>query len=78
MNERLHFLKSKKIVRPGYSSLQKIISRTLVNEKNRIKKILDTYLKDEDKKQFQKLLEVDSVLIELASLKQDSKNFKYT
>ncbi|CAO5675971.1 MAG: Tn3 family transposase ISPsy30 [Holosporales bacterium] len=78
LNELFHFLKGQKIVRPGYTTLQTVVSETLVTEKNRIKKCLDTHLKDEDKKQFQELIQSDSTLIELASMKQDAKNFKFT
>ena len=78
LNELFAFLKKQKIVRPGYTTLQTIVSKTLVNEKNRIKKCLDIHLKDEYKKQFQDLIKSDSTLIELASLKQDAKNFKFT
>jgi TnpA family transposase len=59
LNELFAFLKKQKIVRPGYTTLQTIVSKTLVNEKNRIKKCLDMHLKDEYKKQFQELIKMD-------------------
>lgn len=78
LQELFYLLKEQKIVRPGYTTLQTIVSESLVYERLRIKNCLQKYLTDGHKKDLQELLKNDSTLIELAALKQDAKNFRLT
>ena len=74
-HELLDFLKNRKIVRPGYTTLQKIISHALTEERNRLKFYLKNHLKDIHKQSLNQLIQKESTLSELAALKQDAKSF---
>jgi Transposase and inactivated derivatives, TnpA family len=74
-HEILDFLQNQKIVRPTYSRLQKIISQTLTQERNRLKYLLKNQLTESHKQNLKQLIEKESTLSELAALKQDAKNF---
>lgn len=78
LQELFHFLKAHKIIRPGYTTLQTIVSEALTSERLRIQKCLQTHLTETHKKSLQELIKSNSTLIELAALKQDAKNFKFT
>ena len=77
-HELLAFLQSAKIVRPGYSTLQKIISHILVEERKRLKYCLYSVLTDEYKQSLKQLIKNENTLSELAALKQDPKSFGST
>jgi hypothetical protein len=77
LQELFHFLKEKKIVRPGYTTLQNVVSEALVSESLRLKTCLHKQLTDEQKKSLRSLIEKDETLIELAALKHDAKNFRF-
>ena len=76
--ELLGFLKEKKIIRPGYTTLQTIISNALTTERNRLAAILRESLTEQNKSSLQELLSKEKceTLSDLADLKQDAKNFK--
>lgn len=74
--ELLAFLREKKIMRPGYSTLQKIISRALLDEKKRLTTLIQTSLSDQNKQLLKNLLQEEETLSGLAGLKQDAKDFK--
>ena len=74
--EFLDFLQKQKIVRPGHSTLQKMTSQVLKEERKRLKSFLQHHLTKEDKQSLEELIKSDSTLSELATLKQDAKNFK--
>lgn len=76
-HELLNFLHNKKIVRPGYSTLQNIVSKTLADERNRLCKIINNELNEENKLKIDKLLLKEDSFSKLASLKQDAKNFRF-
>jgi hypothetical protein len=75
--ELISFLKKQKIIRPGYSTLQKIISSVLAIERHRLYLLITEAVSEQTKNAFQKLLQRDDSLSELAVLKQDAKNFKF-
>lgn len=75
--ELISFLKKQKIIRPGYSTLQKIISTTLSKERHRLYLLITKTIDEPTKSSFKKLLQHDDSLSELAVLKQDAKNFKF-
>jgi hypothetical protein len=76
--ELLAFMQEKKILRPGYTTLQRIVSQVLNAERNRLSTILHKSLTMEDKSALQKLLfeKETETLSGLADLKQDTKDFK--
>lgn len=75
--EVLAFLKARRIVRPGYTTLQTIISDVLVAERRRLAHILEEGLDAATHAALQDLLVRESTLSELAALKQDAKHFGY-
>jgi hypothetical protein len=76
--ELLAFMQKKKILRPGYTTLQTIVSKVLNAERNRLEVILRESLTIDDKSALQKLLleKEAETLSGLADLKQDTKDFK--
>ena len=77
LSELLGSLHEKRIVRPNYSTLQKIISKALNDEQNRLESIIVDSITEESKNAIEKLLRRDDILSYLAVLKQDAKNFGY-
>ncbi len=69
-------LNEHKIVRPGYTTLQTLISEALSAERRRLGGLLAGMLDDAAQKTLAQLLVRDDTLSELAALKQDAKNFK--
>lgn len=76
--ELLAFMQKKKIVRPGYTTLQVIVSNVLNAERSRLGAILQESLTADDKSALQNLLleKEAETLSGLADLKQDTKDFK--
>lgn len=75
--ELFTFLREQKIVRPGYTTLQTIISTVLTTERQRLSALIVEVVDKEMQNAFQKLLQRDDSLSELSALKQDAKNFKF-
>lgn len=75
--EILSFLRLKKIIRPGYTTLQDLISEALNKERQRLGESLITKISPEIQEQLDVLLLTDNMISELATLKQDAKDFKY-
>lgn len=74
--ELLAFLREKKIMRPGYSRLQDIVSQALSTERYRLSKLIHEFLSEADQLILKKLLQEEETLSELADLKRDAKDFK--
>ncbi|MBA8667714.1 Tn3 family transposase [Holosporaceae bacterium 'Namur'] len=74
--ELLSHLQTKKIIRPGYTTLQTIISSVINIERKRLADIIHRYLIPEDEKVLQALLIEEGTLSKLAAIKQDAKDFK--
>ena len=74
--ELLTYLRDKKIMRPGYSRLQDIVSQALSTERYRLSKLIHELLSEADKLILKKLLQEEETLSELADLKRDAKDFK--
>jgi len=74
----LSFLREQKIMRPGYTTLQIIVSKALNTERNRVGSIISESLTETDKSALKKLIfeEKTETLSGLADLKQDTKDFK--
>jgi TnpA family transposase len=76
--ELLTFLQNEKIVRPGYSTLQTIVSQVLTEERYRLKVCFKNHLTESHKQSLNQLLKNESTISELAALKQDAKSFGST
>ena len=74
--ELIAHLNEHKIVRPGYTTLQTLISEALSAERRRLGGLLAGVLDDAAQKALARLLARDDTLSELAALKQDAKTFK--
>ena len=73
--ELITWLNEHKIVRPGYTTLQELISKTLSAERRRLGASLAAELDDVALSALSQLLVRDDTLSELAALKQDAKDF---
>jgi hypothetical protein len=68
--ELLAFLNARKIVRPGYATLQKIIAHALTAERARLERLIDKGLNDDTRTVLRNLLLREETFSELAALKQ--------
>jgi TnpA family transposase len=74
--ELLSHLQTHKIIRPGYTTLQTIVSTVINNERKRLATVIQNNLTTEDIKLLQPLLIEEDTLSKLAAIKQDAKDFK--
>lgn len=74
--ELLAFLQQEKIIRPSHTTLQKMISLALTEERKRLADIIHQHLNNKEKLQWQILLNKEDTLSKLALLKQDAKGLK--
>ena len=75
--ELMQFINGEKIIRPGYTTLQDIISKAINTERQRLGNIIVNALNEQSKQIIDQLLSRDDVISYLAALKQDSKDFGY-
>lgn len=75
--ELIVWLNEHKIIRPGYTTLQELISETLSAERRRLGSLLAEVLDDPAKAALTQLLVRDDTLSQLAALKQDAKDFSW-
>jgi TnpA family transposase len=75
--ELIAHLRQEQIVRPGYNTLQAVISEALSAERQRLSTIVEKILDRKAKAALEQLLVRDDALSELAEVKQDAKNFGY-
>ncbi|MFM7348816.1 MAG: Tn3 family transposase [Erythrobacter sp.] len=73
--ELIVYLNEHKVERPGYTTLQRLISQTLSAERRRLGGLLAVALDDATKASLAELLVRDDTLSELAVLKQDARDF---
>jgi Transposase and inactivated derivatives, TnpA family len=73
--ELIVWLNEHKIIRPGYTTLQELVSEALSAERRRLGGLLAEVLDDAAKAALAQLLVRDDTLSQLAALKQDAKNF---
>jgi Domain of unknown function (DUF4158) len=73
--ELINYLTDQKIVIPGYSLMQDVISQALTAEHNRLTKIVIDRLQTSETATFDKLLEESPGLYEITQLKQEPRNF---
>jgi hypothetical protein len=77
LTELLAWLQQEKTVRPGYTTLQTLISEALSAERARLGNLLEAALDDTAISALQRLLVRENALSELAVIKQDPKDFGY-
>ncbi|EBB8134367.1 DUF4158 domain-containing protein, partial [Salmonella enterica] len=73
--ELIIWLNEHKIIRPGYTTLQELVSRVLSDERLRLERILAERLDDTTIAGLDKLIERDDTLSRLAALRQDARDF---
>lgn len=73
--ELIIWLNAHKIIRPGYTTLQELVSRVLSDERQRLGRILMEQLDDAAIADLKKLIERDDTLSRLAVLRQDARDF---
>jgi TnpA family transposase len=73
--ELVNYLTERKIVIPGYTLMQDIVSQALTNEHNRLTKIVRDRLKKSELEAFERLLAESPGLYEITQLKQEPRNF---
>jgi TnpA family transposase len=76
--ELITYLNEYKVERPGYTTLQTLISQALAAERERLAQLLSTALDEPTKASLSELLIRDDTLSELAVLKQDARDFGWT
>ncbi len=75
--ELVVWLNEHRIVRPGYTTLQELISNALSAERRRLGDLLDQVLDDDTRSALTQLITRDGTLSELAVLRQDAKDFRW-
>jgi Domain of unknown function (DUF4158) len=75
--ELIVWLNEHKVIRPGYGTLQDLISDALSNERRRLSGLLKEMLDDGAKTAVARLIARDDTLSELAVLRQDAKDFRW-
>lgn len=73
--ELIIWLNDQKMIRPGYTTLQELVSQALSDERKRLGCILNDTLDDATIADLNKLIERDDTLSQLAVLKQDARDF---
>ncbi|MCP9269730.1 Tn3 family transposase [Xenorhabdus sp. XENO-1] len=73
--ELVIWLNQNHIVRPGYTTLQEVVSQALFVERQRLDHILTESLNEDTLTALEQLLVRDDTLSQLAVLRQDAKNF---
>jgi hypothetical protein len=73
--ELIVWLNEHKIIRPGYTTLQELVSEALSAERRRLGDLLVEVLDESAKTALGQLLVRDDTLSQLVALKQDAKNF---
>jgi TnpA family transposase len=75
--EIIKYCRRKKIVRPGYSTLQDIISKALKSERHRLSVKLARHLNPRIRKSLDELLTNEETFHRITFLKKDAKDFTY-
>ena len=75
--ELLTYLQEHRIIRPGYTTLQRLVSEVINQNNNKLIKIIKDSLTSADVLLLQNILTEDDGLSKLAAIKQDAKDFKY-
>lgn len=76
--EILNFLQTQRIILPGYSFLQDVISKALLSEVERLQAILKTRLTSTEIENLENLLTDSAGLYEITNLKREPKDFSFS
>ena len=77
LRELLAYLSNQRLVTPGYTSLQDIVSRVVVAERKRIITLLQKNLSKDLEKRIDELLKADEGLYRISTLKHEPRDFTY-
>ena len=77
LRELLHHLDNRRCVAPGYTSLQDMVSRAVVKERNRLTQKLNSAVTPEVKQQMDKVLQADDSAYRIGALKREPRDFTY-
>jgi TnpA family transposase len=77
LREVLQYLATRRIVAPGYTFLQDLVSRVVTKERQRITHLLGQAITPDIEKHLQALLESDEGLYQLTILKHEPKDFSH-
>jgi Domain of unknown function (DUF4158) len=77
LREVLQYLATRRIVAPGYTVLQDLVSRVVTRERQRITHLLRQAITPDIEQQLQALLESDEGLYQLTILKHEPKDFSH-
>ncbi|RZF23723.1 Tn3 family transposase [Paraburkholderia sp. UYCP14C] len=75
VTELLAWLDQQRIVRPGYTTFQSVISAGLTEERQRLAGLIEAAMTDDAKQALERLLVREDALSGLAAIKQDAKYF---
>jgi hypothetical protein len=73
--EIIHFLEVNRIILPGYTYLQDVVSKSLIAEEQRLKTVLQNNLTSTEIKQLDELFSDSAGLYEITNLKREPKDF---
>ncbi len=73
--ELIHYLEKQRIVAPGYSFLQDVVSQAIVYEQNRLVAVMNQHLTQADAEALNRLIEDTPGLYEVTQLKREPKDF---
>ena len=77
LTELIALLNAEKIVRPGYTTLQRIIGDALTTERQRVEQLILEAMDEPTRAALDQLIVREDTLSELAAIKQDAKHFGY-
>jgi TnpA family transposase len=73
--ELMHHLEAQRLVAPGYSVMQNIVSQAITHEQNRLSTVVQSHLKETDIDALNRLLEDAPGLYEITQLKREPRDF---
>jgi hypothetical protein len=77
LREMLQYLANRRIVAPGYTVLQDLVTKAVSHERRRVTHLLGQAITPQVEKQLQALLESDEGLYQLTILKHEPKDFSH-
>jgi TnpA family transposase len=77
LRELLQYLANQRWVAPGYTSLQDMVSRVVVKERNRLTQKLNGAMTPAVKQQLDRVLQADDSVYRIGALKREPKDFTY-
>jgi TnpA family transposase len=78
LRETLKYLTNQRIVAPGYTYMQDMVSRVVTGERRRITVLLEQTMTPLVKKQLEALLQSDEGMYRISMLKHEPKDFSYS